>query len=40
VIISAALAAAAWLPWHFSLRTLLIATALMALGFELIVWLR
>jgi hypothetical protein len=40
VIISAALAAAAWLPWHFSLRTLLIATALMALGFGLIVWLR
>jgi hypothetical protein len=40
VLISAALAAIAWLPWRFSLRTLLIAMTLVAVGLGLIVWLR
>ena len=34
----AALAAAPWLRWRFSLRTLLIATTLVAVGLGLIVW--
>jgi hypothetical protein len=32
VVITMALAAAPWLPWRFSLRTLLIATTLVAMG--------
>jgi hypothetical protein len=41
VLLSAALAAAPWLPWwskRFSLRTLLIATTLIAVVLGLIVW--
>jgi hypothetical protein len=34
------LIAAMWVPWRFSLRTLLIATTLVAVGLGLIVWLR
>jgi hypothetical protein len=30
----------AWIPWRFSLRTLLIATTLVAVGLGLVVWLR
>ncbi len=32
------LAAASWLPWRFSLRTLLIATTLVAVVLALLVW--
>ncbi len=42
VVFLAAIAAAPWLPWsprHFSLRTLLIATTLVAVMLGLIVWL-
>jgi hypothetical protein len=35
----AALAAATWLRWRFSLRSLLIATTLVAVGLGLIVWM-
>ena len=38
VLIAATLAAAPWLPWRFSLRTLLIATALVAVVLGLVVW--
>ena len=43
VLLSTAIAAAPWLPWwpkRFSLRTLLIATTLVAVGLGLMVWLR
>jgi hypothetical protein len=33
-------AGVSWLRWHFSLRTLLIATTFVAVGLGLIVWLR
>ncbi len=39
VILSGTFAAAPWLPSHFSLRTLLIATTLFALALGTIVWL-
>ena len=39
-IISGSLAAAPWLRWRFSLRTLLIATTLVALLLGLFVWMR
>jgi hypothetical protein len=41
VLLNAAIAAAPWLPWwskRFSLRTLLIATTLIAVALWLIVW--
>lgn len=38
VLIVMVLAAAPWLPWRFSLRTLLIATTLVAMVLGLIVW--
>jgi hypothetical protein len=38
-IIFGAVGAAPWLPWRFSLRTLLIVTTLVAVGVGLIVWL-
>jgi hypothetical protein len=38
VIIFATLAALPWLPWRFSLRTLLIATTLVAIVLGLVVW--
>jgi hypothetical protein len=38
VVILAALAAAPWLRWTFSLRTLLIATTLIAVVLGLVVW--
>jgi hypothetical protein len=40
VVPLAAIAAAPWIRWRFSLRTLLIATTLVAVGLGLIVWLR
>ena len=40
VIVAGSLSAALWLRWSFSLRTLLIATTLVAVGLALIVWLR
>ena len=39
VLIAAALAATTWLRWRFSLRTLLIATTLVAVLLGLVVWL-
>jgi hypothetical protein len=39
VLISATFAAFPWLRWHFSLRTLLIATTLVAVLLGLVVWL-
>ena len=33
------IAIASWLPWRFSLHTLLIATTVVAVGLGLIVWL-
>jgi hypothetical protein len=39
LLIADALAGAPWLPWRFSLRTLLIATTLVAAVLGLIVWL-
>lgn len=38
VMIFATAAALPWLPWRFSLRTLLIATTLLALVVGLVVW--
>jgi hypothetical protein len=38
-IFVALIGALAWLPWRFSLRALLIATTLVAVGLGLIVWL-
>ena len=38
VILSVAIASASWLSWHFSLRTLLIATTLVAVVLGIIVW--
>ncbi len=38
VLISTAFAALPWLPWRFSLRTLLIATTLVAVVLGAIVW--
>ena len=40
VLLTATLAPLPWLPWKFSLRTLLIATTLVAVVLGLIVWLR
>ena len=40
VLTSGVFAAAPWLRWHYSLRTLLIATALVAVVLGAIVWLR
>jgi hypothetical protein len=40
VLLIATLATALWIPWRFSLRTLLIATTLIAVVLGLIVWLR
>ena len=40
VLLSAAFATAPWLHWRYSLRTLLIATTLVAVVLGLIVWLR
>ena len=40
VFSAAACASMPWLPWRFSLRTLLIATTLVAVVLGLIVWLR
>jgi hypothetical protein len=40
VILTIALGGLPWLPRRFSLRTLLIATTLVAVGLGLIVWLR
>ena len=40
VLLAAAFATAPWLRWRFSLRTLLIATTLVAVVLGLIVWLR
>jgi hypothetical protein len=40
VLLSAMMATVPWLRVHFSLRTLLIATTLVAVGLGLIVWLR
>jgi hypothetical protein len=37
VLVAAALAAAPWIKWRFSLRTLLIATALVAVGLGIVV---
>ena len=39
VLLSVAIASAPWLPWRFTLRTLLIATTLVALVLGMIVWL-
>jgi hypothetical protein len=39
IAISAALAICTWLPWRFSLRSLLIAIMLMSLGLGMVVWL-
>ena len=39
-LLFAAVAAIPWLRWRFSLRTLLIATTLVAVVLGLIVWLR
>jgi hypothetical protein len=38
VLLTATSAAAPWLPWRFSLRTLLIAMTLIAVGMGLIMW--
>jgi hypothetical protein len=38
ILASAGLAMAPWLPWRFSLRTLLILTTLVAVGLGAIVW--
>ncbi len=38
-LLTGLLAIAPWLPWHFSLRTLLVATTLFALALGTIVWL-
>ena len=38
VVLYATLAAVSWLPWRFTLRTLLIATTLVAVVLGLIVW--
>src|SRR5262245_26937370 len=38
VLLSSTFAAAPWFRWHFSLRTLLIATTLFALVLGLVVW--
>jgi hypothetical protein len=38
--IAALIAPVSYVPWRFSLRTLLIATTLIAVGLGLIVWLR
>jgi hypothetical protein len=40
IVIAGCLAVAAWLPWRFSLRTLLIATTLVAVVLGLLVWWR
>jgi hypothetical protein len=40
LIVSGLLSAAPWLSWRYSLRTLLIATTLVAVLLGLIVWLR
>jgi hypothetical protein len=40
VLISGVLAAVPWIRWRFSLRTLLIATTIIAVVLGLIVWLR
>jgi hypothetical protein len=40
VVTSGLMAAMPWLPWRFSLRTLLIATTLVAVVLGLIVWRR
>jgi hypothetical protein len=37
-LLSATLAATPWLPWRFSLRTLLIATTLIAVVLGVVVW--
>jgi hypothetical protein len=39
-ILTVFIVASSWLHWRFSLRTLLIATTLIAVGLGLIVWLR
>jgi len=39
-LLMALLAGLAWFHWHFTLRTLLIVTTLVAVGLGLIVWLR
>jgi hypothetical protein len=40
IILALGVAAVSWAPWRFSLRTLLIATMLVAVGLGLIAWLR
>jgi hypothetical protein len=40
LLVAAMLAAAPWFKWRFSLRTLLIATALVAVGLGMVVVLR
>jgi hypothetical protein len=38
LILFAAFTVAPWLPWHFTLRTLLIATTLVAVGLGVVAW--
>jgi hypothetical protein len=39
-LLCAIISAVVWLQWRFSLRTLLVATTLVAIGLGLVVWLR